>query len=110
MLLPPNGEICPPLRLEQAVQLLQAWGGECASHEGSARQICELVGMLPLAVILAGRYLAHCSQLAEDYLAWLETTPLEALNMGERQDQSIPLLIERSLVQVSKLSQKFLAY
>jgi tetratricopeptide (TPR) repeat protein len=39
--------------------------------------------------------------MASDYLAWLEETPLEALDLGKRQHQSIPLLMEHSLVQVS---------
>ena len=72
-----------------------------ASDEGICRSICALLGRLPLAIFLAGCYLAHHRQIAGDYLAWLEKTPLEALDMGKRQHQSIPLLMEHSLEQVS---------
>ena len=85
----------------EAVRLLQAWGGDCASDTVAARRIAELLGGLPLALFLAGRYLAQCRQRAADYLLWLASTPLAALHFGERQSRSIPLLMARSLEQVS---------
>ena len=91
------------LPLEKAVQLLQDWGKEWATDETASNRICELLGGLPLAVFLAGRYLAQHSQLAGEYLAWLEETPLEALNIGERLHKSFPLLMERSLERVSEM-------
>jgi tetratricopeptide (TPR) repeat protein len=91
----------PPLPEDKAIELLQAWGKEMASDEGICRSICALLGRLPLAIFLAGRYLSHRSQLAGDYLAWLKETPLEALELGKRQHESIPLLMEHSLEQVS---------
>jgi tetratricopeptide (TPR) repeat protein len=90
----------PPLPPDKAVQLLQALGGALASDEKICQSICRLLGGLPLAIFLVGRYMAHRRQLASDYLTWLEKTPLAALNLGERQHQSIPLLMERSLEQV----------
>ena len=45
--------------------------------------------------------MAHRRQRADEYLAWLEKTPLAALDMGKRQHESIPLLMEHSLSQVS---------
>lgn len=91
----------PPLPEDKAIELLQAWGKEMASDEGICRSICTLLGRLPLAIFLAGRYLAHRCQIAGDYLAWLKETPLEALELGKRQHESIPLLMEHSLKQVS---------
>jgi tetratricopeptide (TPR) repeat protein len=91
----------PPLPEDKAIELLQAWGKEMASDEGICRSICALLGRLPLAIFLAGRYLSHRRQLAGDYLAWLEKTPLEALDLGKRQHESIPLLMDHSLKQVS---------
>ena len=91
-----------PLPEDKAVELLQAWGGSMAADEKTCRSICILLGCLPLAIFLAGRYLAHRRQLAGDYLAWLKETPLEALDMGTRQHQSIPLLMDHSLEQVSE--------
>ena len=41
-----------------------------------------LVGGLPLAVQLAGAYLAGHEENAADYRAWLESTPLAALDFG----------------------------
>jgi hypothetical protein len=81
----------PPLPPDKAVQLLQALGGALASDEKICQSICRLLGGLPLAIFLVGRYMAHRRQLASDYLTWLEKTPLAALNLGERQHQSIPL-------------------
>ena len=95
----------PPLPMDEAVQLLQAWGGEMASEVKICQSICSLLGCLPLAVFLVGRYMAHKRQLAGEYLAWLEKTPLAALDLGERQHQSIPLLMEHSLLQVSDQAQ-----
>ncbi len=91
----------PPLPEDKAIELLHAWGKEMASDEGICRSICALLGRLPLAIFLAGRYLAHRRQIAGDYLAWLKETPLEALELGKRQHESIPLLMEHSLKQVS---------
>ena len=91
-----------PLEARKAVQLLQSWAGEYASDDAAAREICRRVGYLPLAVRLVGRYLERTGEEAQDYLAWLEETPLEALDQGERQQQSVPLLLERSLTQVSE--------
>jgi tetratricopeptide (TPR) repeat protein len=98
----------PPLPLEQAMQLLQDWGNSWATDETTSHRICELLGGLPLAVFLAGRYLAQHNQLAAEYLAWLEETPLDALDMGDQRHQSIPVLMERTLEKVSELGRSVL--
>ncbi|MDD4163147.1 MAG: tetratricopeptide repeat protein [Methanothrix sp.] len=92
-----------PLKQDQAVKLLQEWGKEWAVDEAASNEICELLGGLPLAIFLAGRYLAQHNQLAAEYLEWLVETPLEALDMGERRHQSIPLLMEQSLKRISEM-------
>jgi tetratricopeptide (TPR) repeat protein len=97
-----------PLPDPDAVQLLQAWGGARAADEAAARCICELVGRLPLAVRLAGRYLAQREEDAADYLAWLQETPLAALDQGQRQQESVPLLLDRSTAQVSEAARRTL--
>jgi tetratricopeptide (TPR) repeat protein len=91
-----------PLPNPQAVELLQAWGGDRAADEAAAQRICTLLGALPLAVRLAGRYMAQRGEEAADYLAWLEETPLRALDHGQRQQDSVPLLLRCSLGQVSE--------
>jgi len=103
-------ELCDllPLPLDKATALLQAWAGDLASDEDICQKICSLLGWLPLAIFLVGRYLAHRRQMASEYLSWLEKTPLKALDLGERQHQSIPLLMEHSLVQVSEIARSCL--
>jgi tetratricopeptide (TPR) repeat protein len=91
-----------PLEDTEAAELLQAWGGDCASDEVAVARICELVGRLPLALRLAGHYLARCQQDAGDYLTWLEKSRLAALDFGKRQHESVPVLMERSIGQVSQ--------
>ena len=97
-----------PLPDDDAVQLLQAWGGARAADEAAARRLCELVGRLPLAVRLAGRYLVQREEEAADYLAWLRETPLAALDQGQRQHESVPLLLGRSIAQVSEAARRAL--
>lgn len=87
----------PPLEIEAAVELLRAWGGERVHDETIANKICNLLGRLPLAVQLAGSYMRTRSQDAWEYLEWLKETPLQALDFGERQHNSIPALLEKSL-------------
>jgi len=91
-----------PLAPDEAVRLLQAWSGDCAADSASAQRIAELLGGLPLALFLAGRYLAHSRQRAADYLIWLEGTPLAALNFADRPSRSFPLLMAHSLTRVSE--------
>ena len=62
-----------------------------------------------MAVRLAGRYLAEAEENAEDYLTWLKETPLQALDYGQHQLERVPLLLERSLGQVSEEARRALA-
>jgi tetratricopeptide (TPR) repeat protein len=91
-----------PLEAGDAVELLRKWGGERAADDRAAARICELAGYLPLAVRLAGRYLDETGETAGEYVAWLEETPLEALDHGERRMESVEVLLRKSLAQVSE--------
>lgn len=91
-----------PLPEAHAVTVVQAWGVERATDEPTIRQICQLVGRLPLALRLVGRYLALHQEEAGAYLQWLQDSPLAALDQGQSQHESVPRLLGRS---VSKLSQ-----
>jgi hypothetical protein len=93
---PAGWEDIHPLPNPQAVELLQAWGGDCVADVEAAARICTLVGALPLAVRLAGRYMAQRGEEAADYLEWLERTPLLALHFGDRQRESAQVLMDRS--------------
>ena len=98
----------PPLGDDDALRLLQAWGGALAADEAACRQICERVGNLPLAVRLAGRYLAKSGETAQGYLEWLQGSLLEALEHGERQSQSVPVLLARSVDRLGGTAQRIL--
>ncbi len=97
-----------PLLSEDAITLVQAWGSVRATDKAAIAQISEIVGRLPLALRLVGRYLAQSEESAGEYLAWLAETPLTALDQGQRREQSIPLLLTRSLDQVSALARQVL--
>ena len=98
-----------PLPLDDAVVLLQAWGGKRAADRGAAVRICELVGELPLAVRLAGSVLSKEELDAADYLhMFLEKTPLSGLNRGQRQAESVPLLLQRSTERLSETARNAL--
>jgi tetratricopeptide (TPR) repeat protein len=90
-----------PLEAKDAVDLLRRWGGDLAADDHAAARICRLTGYLPLAVKLAGRFLGETGETAAEYVEWLEETPLEALNHGDRRTESVDVLLEKSLEQVS---------
>ncbi|MGB0383442.1 MAG: tetratricopeptide repeat protein [Ardenticatenaceae bacterium] len=97
------------LPTDKAVTLLQKWGGKWAFDEIASQKICQLVGRLPLAVRLVGRYLDSGSQNAVEYLKWLQETPLKALNQGKRELESVSVLLDKSLQQVSEEAREALA-
>ncbi len=93
---------------DEAVKLFMAWGKQ-AGNETTSRRICELVGGLPLAVRLAGRYIAETGETAEEYLEFLEETPLDALNQGDRKLESVTMLLKSIIEQISESSRNILA-
>jgi tetratricopeptide (TPR) repeat protein len=98
----------PPLELAEAVELLQDRGGEWAADEAQGRRICELVGRLPMAIVLAGSYLCESDVTAREYADWLETSPLAALDQGKRRMESVTVLLERNLEEVSEAARQAL--
>ena len=91
----------PVLDEMAGVRVLQEWGGEWADDEPALKRIVALTGGLSLALELAGKYLSANSQTAGEYLAWLEQSPLEALDHGERERESVEVLLEGSLAALS---------
>lgn len=91
-----------PLPKEHAVAAVQARGEVQASDKPAIRHICQLVGNLPLALRLVGRYLALHQEEAEAYLQWLRESPLAALDQGTSQRESVPVLRERSVTRLSE--------
>ncbi|MCP4514438.1 MAG: hypothetical protein GY824_04300, partial [Delftia sp.] len=100
-----------PLNIPDAVELLNKWGAEWSADQAAAQAICKLIGGLPLAVRLVGRYLNQTPETATEYLKWLQTTPLEALDPDQEQHrlESVPWLLARSLEQVSPQARQVLA-
>ena len=97
-----------PLPEPEAVSVVQAFGGEQAADVTATSCICERVGNLPLALRLVGRYLAEQEEEASEYLAWLEQTPLSALDQGTSRQESVPVLLERSIIRLSAAAQQVL--
>ena len=102
---PDDSQDIEPLPHTESLDLLRAWAGRYASDEPAANEIVRLLGGLPLALFLAGRYLAQRKQQADEYAAWLHEQGLAALHFGERPSKSVPLLLARSLAEVSEQAQ-----
>lgn len=98
-----------PLSIGEAIQLLKAWGGIRANDVESVEQICQLVGGLPLAVKIAGRYMEQQEEDAAEYLASLKANPLTALDQGINKSLSVRGNLERSIARLSSLAQQSLA-
>ena len=96
-----------PLPLTEAITMLGQWPAE-ALDRAAAAAICEQVGRLPLAVQLAGRYLQTGQESAASYLAWLQTTPIQALSHGGHREESVAVLLQRSVAQVDETAQAVL--
>ena len=98
-----------PLPRAESLDLLCAWAGPYAvDGDGglaAANEMVRLLGGLPLALFLAGRYLAQRRQQACEFVEWLEQTGLDALHFADRPSKSIPLLMARSLEHVSEAGQ-----
>jgi len=84
-----------------ALALLRALAGAFAADETAAAEVCELVGNLPLALRVAGRYLFQRGEYAAEYAAWLREAGLAALDFGARRRESVPVLLDRSVAHVS---------
>ena len=67
----------------------------------SGGEICRIVGYLPLAVRLIGRYLVDTGEPAAEYLEALRNSPLDELDLSERQQESIPLILAETEEQLS---------
>jgi tetratricopeptide (TPR) repeat protein len=98
----------PPLPASHALDLLRTWSEAKSVDRAAGQRLCELLGRSPLAICLAGRYLATKPEKIIEYLDWLEQTDLANLELGQRQEESIPRLIEHSLAQVSETARQAL--
>lgn len=94
------------LSLNEAVNIIKAYGGEYTNSLSSVEKLCLLVDNLPLAVRLIGRYLQADRETVEEYLHWFEKAWKENLHRGASKEDSVPLLLARSVGQVSEESQE----
>lgn len=97
-----------PLPLPESRNLLQSLG----LTDAPAQLVDELgdrLGGLPLALRLVGRYLAETDEPLTDYLAWLEETPLVALSHGQHRQESVELLLQRTVDRLSEPARQLLA-
>lgn len=97
-----------PLPSAKAVKLFQSIGSYRATDIGTVKQICELVGRLPLAVKLAAKYLIQREQEAREYLDWLKKSPLTALEQGDTSQKSVEILLDKSITQLSNTAKQIL--
>jgi tetratricopeptide (TPR) repeat protein len=88
--------------------MLEAFGAE--TERNIAEQICDLLGRMPLAIRLAGRFLADSKHNSHVFLDWLTNhTELPSLTPGERQKKSIELMLAHTLAQVNETARQSLA-
>ncbi|MDM8526899.1 tetratricopeptide repeat protein, partial [Anaerolineales bacterium HSG24] len=72
-------------------------------------QIRDILGGWPLAVRLVGRYLAETGEPLADYLDWLKETPLAALSHGDHRQESVTVLLERTIDRLSEGAKELLS-
>ncbi len=101
----------PALADADAVAVVQAWSSNQTDHAASTAlaRICQLVGNLPLALRLVGRYLALHQEEATEYVQWLDAGPLPWLDQGTSQQESVPVLLTRSIAHFSEEARLLLA-
>ncbi|MGD9211534.1 MAG: tetratricopeptide repeat protein [Desulfobacteraceae bacterium] len=97
-----------PFKENEAVKLLLAWSKDQTADSKTLRQICSLIGQLPLAVGLVGRYLDKSKRSPEVFLAWLNRTPLKKVDDRQRREKSVPVFLKYSLTRMSESASQIL--
>lgn len=100
------------LSKNQSITLFETWCSKAYTiHEDkhAIEKICEILGGHPLAIRIAGRYLAQTSETPQEYLSWLIKSPIEALRQGSNQQEDLSILLGRSLSRLSNMSRDSLA-
>ena len=97
-----------PLDSEAAVEMLGRLSGKNVSDDYTRRQMCHLVGHFPLALKLIGDHLAQGHTTPADYLAWLQASTLQALDLGQRRTESVPLLLRGWVERLTPPAQRLL--
>lgn len=92
-----------------AEKLLRTLAKNRADTEAAIAEICNLVGCLPLALRLIGRYLDENQLDASEYLPLLRDERLEMLDMDARQRESVLLVLKKSVAALSETGRLILA-
>ena len=99
-----------PLQPEQALALLREFAGDWAQDETAANHLCKLVGYLPLALRLSGRYLFARGVTIAEYVEDLEKLGLTVLELDpQHASDSVPVLMRKSVEQVSDAARNALS-
>lgn len=102
-------QLLEPLSLEEAVRLLHAWSQSQTFNKTALAAICELLGRLPLALRLAGCYMAARRETVQAYLDWLSTTSLVRLTPVQRVEAGVSIVLDQTLAQLDQSSQDLLS-
>lgn len=81
---------------EQAIVLLQKLAGSRAADRRSIERLVQYIDGYPLALQLAGNYLASHQEEVSEYVQWFEQEGLGALHHGIHQTQSVSVLLQRT--------------
>lgn len=92
-----------------SLQLLRILAEKRANDVEACKKICYFVGNLPLAIWLVGNYLNEREIDSSNFANQLDKKSLGALKLGDRQDQSIPWLLEQSFDCISDDGRKVMA-
>ncbi|HEU5377164.1 MAG TPA: tetratricopeptide repeat protein [Ktedonobacteraceae bacterium] len=98
------------LQPDDALDVLKAWvqNNPCLT-DTQFRLLCQLVGNLPLALRIAGRYLCLHTNEAPAYLEELRQSPLSVLTQEDKEHESVPILLQRTIAHLSESAQQALA-
>lgn len=87
----------------------QIWSNDPEDDRAIGIEICQMVGCLPLALRLAGRYMVQCTVTLKEYLDLLKQTPLAVLHERERQHESVLVLLKHSIEALPKATYPILS-
>lgn len=100
------------LSTAEAVALIQKLAGNYSDDLVTSTRICELLGNMPLAIRIAGRYMNQTQEFAADYLEWLLEDVWEATNPRNAigRNNNLQRLMEKTYYQLSDDSKTLLAF
>lgn len=104
-----EGFLVRRLEPDDAQAVFRAWSKDRGVDEAANREICELVGYMPLAVTLAASYARSHAVMAGEFLRFLRASGLEALDITKRRQESVIVLLQQSTLQVGAKARRALA-